>query len=369
LSAWFQARVLRLPIEVPIVPRRRVALFTIYAAASGAYSYLLLFVVVRLSYRLGSKWLAEFALIPAMALAFTLFRGRLRSLRRVMTEFWKEKLRPGLRMRPLQMLVGLGLIVLLFVPLWRDREGAFFVIEPAELHAICAAVPGRVNGVLVQQGQSVRQGQPLLRMTSYLEASMRSGSVAQTRGARFKTFDAQLQGQSVGSAIADENEARRMTKLASEAQTSLELTAPADGIILTDYPPSLVNQDVGYGQPLLELAGKTRIVRIFIPTTALSRISANSEVALSLPGQFSLVRLKLLPPSGDPVSLPVGIIPAEKYRGIGLPVFYSSRIPLVGLAADERFGVAGQAKIFGERQSVAGRAAKIVSDLVKAHVW
>ena len=369
LSAWFQARVLRLPIEVPVVPRRRVALFTIYAAVSGAYSYLLLFFVVRLSYRLGSKWFAEFALIPALALGFTLYRGRLRSLRRVMTEFWEQNLRPGFRLRPPHVLSGVGLIALLFVPLWRDRDDAFFVIEPAESHAICAAVPGRVNGVLVRQGQSVHAGQPLLEMTSYQVASMRSASVAQTRGARFKTFDAQLQGQSVGTAIADENQARRMTKLANEAQTSLELTAPVDGIILTDYPPSLVNQDVGYGQPLLELAGERRMVRVFIPTTALSRISANSEVALSLPGQFSHVRLKLLPPSGDPVSLPAGIVPAEKYHGIGLPVFYSSRVPLPATAGDQRFGTAGQAKIFGEKRSLAGRAAKSFSNLVRTHVW
>ncbi len=56
LSAWFQAKVLRLPVEVPIVPRRRVALFAIYAIVSATYSYVLLFFVVRLSYRLGSRW-------------------------------------------------------------------------------------------------------------------------------------------------------------------------------------------------------------------------------------------------------------------------------------------------------------------------
>src|SRR5262249_17430532 len=31
LSAWFQARVLRLPLDVPVVPRRRAGLFAVYA--------------------------------------------------------------------------------------------------------------------------------------------------------------------------------------------------------------------------------------------------------------------------------------------------------------------------------------------------
>src|SRR6202789_227378 len=35
LSGWFQGRVLRLPVEVPVIPRRRLPLFVLYAFASG----------------------------------------------------------------------------------------------------------------------------------------------------------------------------------------------------------------------------------------------------------------------------------------------------------------------------------------------
>ena len=51
---------------------------------------------------------------------------------------------------------------------------------------------------------------------------MRSAALAQTRSARFKTFDAQIQGQSIGSAAADQTEAQTMTVLAKEAQSGLE---------------------------------------------------------------------------------------------------------------------------------------------------
>ena len=43
LAGWFQNRVLGLAIDMPIVPRRRALLFILYAFASGAYSYTLLF--------------------------------------------------------------------------------------------------------------------------------------------------------------------------------------------------------------------------------------------------------------------------------------------------------------------------------------
>ncbi len=163
------------------------------------------------------------------------------------------------------------------------------MIEPAESHAMYAAVPGRVNAVLVREGQHVQAGQPLLQMSSYQEASMRSSALAQTRNARFKTFDAQVQGQSIGTAGADQAAALKTTALAKEAHSALELTAPADGTILTSDPALLVNEDVGYGQPLLRLAEGARMARIYIPTSALQRISANAEVVLVMPDEFTLI--------------------------------------------------------------------------------
>ncbi len=82
LSGWFQSRVLRLPVEMPVVPQKRALLFIVYACLSGLYSYTLLFFVVRFAYNIAHNWLAEFALIPAGMLAFVIFRSRLRALRK-----------------------------------------------------------------------------------------------------------------------------------------------------------------------------------------------------------------------------------------------------------------------------------------------
>jgi putative peptide zinc metalloprotease protein len=95
LSGWFQSRILGLPVEMPSVPRRRAPFFILYAVASGTYSYLLLFVVVRLAYNIASNWMAEFALIPAGWLGFVVFRSRLRSLRNVVKMLWLENFGPG----------------------------------------------------------------------------------------------------------------------------------------------------------------------------------------------------------------------------------------------------------------------------------
>jgi hypothetical protein len=160
-----------------------------------------------------------------------------------------------------------------------------------------------------------------------------------------------------------------MTGLASEAQESLELTSPAAGTIVTENPGLLLDQNVGNGQPLLRIADEARMVRVFVPAPALNRISKNSEVALALPGQFSMLRLKLPVPAGEPYTLPAGLVATEKYQGIKLPVFYNSLIPLPASGGNPMYGLSGRAMIFGVRRSLAGRIATALANLVKAHVW
>ena len=370
LSGWFQSRVLCLPVEAPVVARKRAPFFILYAIVSGIYSYTLLFFVVRLSYNITSKWLAEVAVIPAAALAFLMFRNRLWSLRKVVEQVWERNFgadRPGRRKR---ILVAAALVLLLFVPFWRDRESAYFTIEPTRSETVHAAVPGRIDAVLVQEGETVRAGQPLLRMSSLMAAQMHSSATAQAGSARYQAVTAELHGDSIGAAAADQRASDRSTGLALEAQSSLVVTAPADGVVVTPNPGLLLDQDVGVGQALLDLADAgAREVRVYIPVSTLDRIPANAEVALALPDRFSMVRMTLAAPGADALSLPPGLVPSQNYKGIKMPVFYCSRMALPASAGDPLFGTSGEAKIFGKRHSIAGRLAIAFIDLLKAHLW
>jgi len=117
------------------------------------------------------------------------------------------------------------------------------------------------------------------------------------------------------------------------------------------------------------IADEARRVRVFIPASELNRISPNSEISLAVPGQFSLLRLKLPEPAGEPSALPAGLVATEKYQGIKLPVFYMSLIPLPATGRNPMYGLSGRAMIFGVRRSLAGRIATVLANLAKAHVW
>lgn len=370
LTGWFQSRILRMKAEMPVVARRRAPFFILYALVSGAYSYMILFFVIRFTYNVASHWLAEFALIPSGALAFAIFGSRIRSARNVTQRVWEQNLDSGRKLRPVHYAIAALLTAFLFIPLWRDRENAYYVIEPAHTTAIHAAVPGKVNAVFVREGDTVRAGQPLMRISSPMAASMRSAAAAQSGDSSFKAFDAQLHGQSIGGAAAQQAASLRSSNLAGEAQSSQVVLAPAGGTILTQDPAALLDRDVADGQPLLELAESgPRVVRVYIPASALDRIPAGAEVALALPDRFAVLRIPLAPPGGDAVPLPPGLIPRQDYKGIKLPDFYASRMSLPISAGDPPFGMAGNAKVFGARRSLAGRLFNTASNLVKAHLW
>jgi putative peptide zinc metalloprotease protein len=370
LSGWFQDRILRLPAEVPVIPRRRLPLFVLYAFTSGLYSYILLFAVIRLTYNVAHNWMAEFALIPAGALAFGLFRGRLRSLRGVMAKFWERSFEDGFRGHPARWAGAAILLALLFLPLWRDRESAMYVVEPAHSESIHAAVPGRVNEVLVSEGQHVRAGQLLLRMISTTAAAISSAAAAQSDAARFQSFGAQLRGQSIGSAAGAQDAALHSVELARTVQSSLNLTAPVDGVVITYDPTALMHQDVTSGQSLLDLAETgPHLVRVFVPASALNRIIAGAEVSLAPAGSFSVLRLRLTPIEGQVLTLPSGLVPHQDYRGIVLPAFYCALIPLPPTQPSLPLGSSGNAIIFGVRHSLFHRGARILANLFREHVW
>jgi putative peptide zinc metalloprotease protein len=370
VSGWCQKHLLRLPVQVISIPRHRAPLFVLYALASGAYSYLLLFAFLRFTYNIASHWLAELAVFPVGVLAFFMFRSRLRSLRDTAVRTWEAALGDGFRWRPLPLVVAALLVLLLFVPFWRDREDAWFVIQPGRSAAVHAAIDGKVEKVFVQEGQPVHAGQPLLAMTSASAASLQSSAEAETAAVRFNAFNAELRGQSVGAAAAAQTAALGSTSLAQEAQSSLLILAPADGTVLTRDPAALLHRNVASGQALLALASDgPRSVRIFVPASALDRIPPRAEVALLPPGSFSVVRLKLATLQGEAVDLPAGLIASQEYKGVVLPTFYSARMELTGSASNLPLALAGHATVFGERRSLIRRLGSAMLNLVRAHVW
>jgi biotin carboxyl carrier protein len=355
---------------MPAVPRRRVPLFVVYAFLSGIYSYIILFFMVRFVYNVTFNFLAELAVLPAAMVFYLMFKSRLRSLRKVIAELWEKHFGGGRSIRPVHFGLAVALLLLLFVPIFRDREDAYYVVEPLYQDTLHAAVPGRVDSVFVHEGESVHAGQPMLNLSSPLAATMSASATAMAGEARYHAFNAEMQGQTIGAASAQQSGSQRSARVAADAEASRVITAPFEGVVLTEDPASLQGQQVASGQALVSLAATgDRALRVYVPVSSLKRIPSAAEMAIVLPGQFSPIHLTLTRPGGDPVALPAGIIARQDYKGVKLPDFYAARVVLPQAAGAIPFGASGDAKIFGGRRSLAARGFSIVANLVKAHVW
>lgn len=371
LSGWVQHHIFRLPVEVPIVPRRRVAFFAIYAFVSGSYSYLLLFAVVRFCFNIMAHYMAEWALLPAAALAFVIFRSRLRIFGRFLESFYKVRQQSALwRVTPFRLLAFAAVAILLFVPIWHVRVDAYYLVEPSDVQILRAGVPGTVRQVSVREGQSVRKGEPLASLESLTHAAHNSAAQANLAIAEARVADSEVQHRGLGPAIAARGEATQMDAASLTESASLTINAPFDGVVMTTTPENLAGKSVGQGEELLRLAKvDPPVIRIFVPAPELNRVHPGDLVAIDTHATFQPVKLRLAPLDGEAFALPDGILHSQQYKGFELPAFYASRIQLASSVADLRPGMAGRAKIFDRRRSIIERMLVSAHNLVRSHVW
>jgi putative peptide zinc metalloprotease protein len=371
LTGWIQRHIFHLDVDVPVVSRRRLPLFVLYGLVSGAYSYMLLCFFVRFSYNVFFHWFAELALIPAAVLAFVIFRSRLRGLKTFALSFYRTKSAEGaFHITPLRGVLGLVLLALFFIPIMRDRLNAYFVIEPRDTHEVRAGVPGKVLAVYVKEGDAVQSGQVMARLQSLSEASAREEAAAQVASTQAQVFSAELQHSRLGPALAAQQAAQRNSAIAREQGAQLAVRALAAGVVATSDPESLESRDVTTGETLLTIVDPSQLVaRLYIPVSEMNRIQFGDPVALQLPSQFSEIKGHLGTIEGSALPLPPGMIAEKEYKGIALPTFYTTRMPL-GLPRDGmRLGMSGEAKIFGRRRSLAGRVTNMLGNLLHTHFW
>ncbi len=371
LVGWVQRHVFRLAVDVPVVSRQRVPLFVFYALVSGAYSYLLLWLFVRFSYNVFFHWFAELALVPAAVLAFVIFRSRLRGLKNFAVSFYRTKRADGaFHLTPLRAVLGIAFLALLFAPIMRDRLNAYFVIEPRDTHQVHAGVPGKILAVYVKEGDMVRTGQVMARLQSLNAAGAGEEAAEQLAASQAEVFSAELRHTGLGPALAAQQAARRNSAIAREQDAQLAVSAPVAGVVATSDPESLLNRDVTTGETLLTIVDRSRLIaRLYIPVSDVDRIRVGDPVSLQLPSRFSAVKARLGTIEGSAMPMPEGVLAEQEYKGIAIPTFYTTRIPLAEPGAGMQPGMSGQAKIFGRRRSLAGRMITSLSNLLRTHFW
>ncbi|MCA1612151.1 MAG: hypothetical protein LC780_15150, partial [Acidobacteria bacterium] len=91
LSTGFQKYVLRLPVEIPAMTRRKRRLCVVYGVLAAVYTASVMFVIGKLFNNLYTKYFPDIAAFLLMLTLFYLFRKRLRKAARIAKLFYLDK--------------------------------------------------------------------------------------------------------------------------------------------------------------------------------------------------------------------------------------------------------------------------------------
>jgi putative peptide zinc metalloprotease protein len=294
LSTWVKRNVFRMPVDVPFLRPQRRWLFAGYALISGLYSYVVLFAAVRFVYNIFFRFSAQWAFLPALLLGFLILKARLRSSLRFMKDFYLDR-QQSLRQlwtRPYRALTAsLGIILVLFAPVWRQTVSGRFVLEAEQRATIRAAIPGQITEVLAEEGTPVQAGAPLFVLRNLRLEAESDNAQAALRGAEAQAREAQANYANLGAARAEH--ATRVGRYHSVVQqvSALRIASPISGVTTTPRLKDRLGSFVQEGDVLTDVDdARTLKARIFIPEFQIQRVRPNAPVSLKLESLFQPIR-------------------------------------------------------------------------------
>lgn len=372
VSAWVQHNIFRLPVEVPFVTARRRWLFVPYALISGLYSYALLFAVARLAYNIFHSFSPDWAFVPAAALAFVIFRSRLRTLGRFMKTLYLDKKEKVLALltRPRLAALGVAVLVLLFAPVWRDTASGRFLLEPGRRAVVRAEVPGAVARVFADEGQPVAAGAVLASLRNLDLDSEAERATADYQLASANAVRSQLRYVGFGPAEQERQRLRQRSALMAEQRSKLEVRSPIAGVVATPRLRDLLGSYLEAGKEVAQVLDLSTVRgRIYIPESEVRDIRVGAPARLhfdGLSGSRAGSVSELAPASTD---IGEGLMAAQPYKGIRPPPFYVATVELPNPNGSLRDGMTGDAKILVTHRSLAGFLWRTVSDFAGRKIW
>jgi multidrug resistance efflux pump len=363
-------------VEVPPTTRRKRRLYWIYGTLSIAYTATIMFIIYKLFDNFYSKYFPDFGVVFLVVTLTQIFRKKARTAIRVGKLFYLDKkdLVKSPRSRgPLAAAAAIILVILL-VPWSRRTIRADARLAPATEVRLAAPQDGTVTEVLVRNGDAVRRGVPLFRISSAAaDEELSRRKVEQERFAKQSSG-----GREAGDPLAVYEATQRgysaETALRSSAtrRDNLLVRSPIEGRVLTPRTEDLAGRYVPEGFELARVGDCRRMV---------ARLPVSERL------------LEYLKP-GAPVTAQIGTRPLKSCRGtvrsispatLQQPVTSSAgadwRLPsnrpdqFVALAVFENAdgtllpGAAARVKIRGGRESYAQRAWSVVWRRLRTLVW
>jgi len=371
-STWTRKNLLRLPVEVEYVSKKRRPFYAAYALLSGLYSYTLLLVIVRFSYNILHSYTPEWAFLPAIALGLTVFKSRIRNLGRLMKTVYldkKERLQL-LYKRPLYVAAACLSFLLLVLPLRHESVEAQFVIEPSHRVWLRTEVGGVVSEILAGEGQRVTAGTPMVRLANLDLQSSSARATADLSNASARATQAELRFRGYGPVERERQQLAVEARLLREQEKMSTLVSDVSGTVMTPRLADLVGSYAEPGTTLAEVADlSTLAARIYVPEAYLPKIHVGASAVLHPSTEWGGIAGKIQSIAPDPQAMEGGVTAKTSYEGTRSASFYVATVLIENPSGMLKVGSTGTAKIFGERRSLVGSAVKIAREFLQRKIW
>ncbi len=375
LGAFIQRRLLRLPVPLEPLPRRRRRFLAVYGILAALWAGLIMWFIGHLLFNFYGKVLPDFALLLTLATLFQFFRKRVNAVWRVVRLFTldKKELLMSKRMRVPLVAAAAAVLLVLAIP-WSHRTiRSEILLAPVRTLRIEAPSDGVLTSVKVQEGDAVREGDVVFLMSSV---------PVETRIAALAAESARLTGDA--GRLRTAGDARgafrdQAGKAAVDAGLSgaealrerLLVRSPAAGTVLTHRPGDLEGRFVRAGTILAEI-GDCRTLTAAIPVTErlLTDLAPGQTVSVQLRSRPFLDlhgRLASIAPATEAASGPARA--DDALRPAELPGRFVAIAAFDNADGSLRPGSSGRARIETARASLLGRGGRILYRWARTIVW
>lgn len=372
VSAWVKKHIWRLPVEVPCVPRSRRLGYAVYALLSGAYSYMVLYVVARFAGNVVRSFSPEWGFIPELAVAGLIFRSRIRLLGNFMKFVYldkKDRIAEWFDLRH-SLTLAAAAILFLCLPIRHDSVSGRFVLEPSESAVIRARVPGTVTQLFVSEGQSVAVGQALGNLRNYRVESEYDRARTQFKLASERANAASLHYAEYGQALKNREQLSTQSVLLSEKNNELQLKSPIAGVVITPRVSDMTGTYVVDGTEVLEVARISELrARIYVSEYDMHDVRRDAKAKLQVQGTFKVWSAQIGSIATESTEMDTSRNGKAELKGLNPPRFYLVNLLVENTDWELRPGMTGVAKIYGDRRSVAGLGWKAIADFWGRKLW
>ncbi len=264
IGAVFQKNVLRLPVEVLAVSKRRRRIYWIYGTLALAYIGFIMAFITKIFFNLYHKLFPDFAVLFLVVTVLKIFQKRVRLVTRTARLLYldkKELIMSRQSRLPLTIAALLLLIVLVFP--WSQRTiRSEAVLRPESVARIEAPEDGVVAAVAARESQAVAPGSELFRLRSAESEADRAHFDAMRMV--FARSAAKARDQVIAENVLNsERRASAASKALQGEDTRIErlvLRSPIAGRILTSRIEDRALQFVRKGTVLAEVGQCDRLV-------------------------------------------------------------------------------------------------------------